>query len=337
MRNFLCENVGGKLDAMRVGILDKKAELMPLIIKDYLYFVNRDDTPENREKIDVMIRTITGVNEGDRFLNLIKKLKDIGKGEKDAEDFIKRLKEYKRLFDIQVKIRKIELDMQKGVSVNEKTDLLRIIKESLYEAFYSNYYTGQVDAYGAVKAIKHGTDKAGASHKNFGLSSSGRWRYIPKYNRVDWTDTPTSEQMDAVEEFLIKKGIEPDKHMAYIGSKVYRTKGDITEQLFGKKIRIEINGQTYESLLSKNVKPGEKEYRLSFFQPTDMKPVNHWDISKDELEYILKNKKLPDRFTRSYQNPKFAHLAPKLTFEELFLLEESAREVDLWMENKFLA
>jgi len=85
------------------------------------------------------------------------------------------------------------------------------------------YYTGVVDSNDSVRAIEHDRTKAGNSHSSLGMPDrTGRWRYIPNHNRVDWTDTPSESRMDAVDNFLAKKGIYPDSHKAYIGPQIYR-------------------------------------------------------------------------------------------------------------------
>lgn len=90
------------------------------------------------------------------------------------------------------------------------------------------YFTGVVDSYGSVKATEHAKDKAGNSHANFGYgNSSGRWRYIPSHNRVDWTDVPSESKMDAVESYLHKQGIVPSSHEAFADAVTYRENDDL--------------------------------------------------------------------------------------------------------------
>lgn len=62
------------------------------------------------------------------------------------------------------------------------------------------------------------------SHTELGFRGAARWRYDESENRVRWTDTPpTSESMDAVDNFLAKRGITPERHVsATSGLVIYR-------------------------------------------------------------------------------------------------------------------
>lgn len=93
------------------------------------------------------------------------------------------------------------------------------------------YFTGVVDDKGSVNAIRHDQEKAGKSHRLFGFPNHhGRWRYIPKYNRVDWTDTPDEDKMNAVDGYLAKQSIIPTKHMSYIGGWIYRNLSEVNQK-----------------------------------------------------------------------------------------------------------
>jgi hypothetical protein len=99
----------------------------------------------------------------------------------------------------------------------------------------------------------------------------------------------------------------------------YTRKATLLESLIGYKFQIIINGEAFAALISKNTRPGEKEYRISFFYPHDLKPVNHWDMTKEEMEYTLKNKELPERFNKSFIN---YHISPPQLIFEKTLNEE---------------
>lgn len=79
----------------------------------------------------------------------------------------------------------------------------------------SQYFTGVVDSHGAVKATEHGYEKGNLPHESFGYENRfGRWRYNPTQNRVNWTDTPSVDMMDKVDDFLAKKSIVPNSHQS---------------------------------------------------------------------------------------------------------------------------
>jgi hypothetical protein len=101
-------------------------------------------------------------------------------------------------------------------------------------------------------------------------------------------------------------------------------------------LKLVINGETFLGIISKNTTPNEREFQLKFFK-TDKEtgqsvpsPAKPWDLDKLEVNTIFKSKKLPDRLSKSFKGIP----SPKIVNEELFLLEESSREVERWMENK---
>ncbi len=106
------------------------------------------------------------------------------------------------------------------------------------------------------------------------------------------------------------------------------------EEVFGKKMKVNWFGNTIDEVLSKNTKPDEHPYRISWFKyvgTSEPKAEGHIDITKEEVEYILDNKQFPlsvyDRILISPKNLMIVN-------EHLLLLEESSREIDLWLENK---
>lgn len=121
--------------------------------------------------------------------------------------------------------------------------------------------------------------------------------------------------------------------------------------------KIVILGELYYAVISKNTKLGERPYKITFFKrdkdTQKLLPVpkethwkidgkeNSWDIDWEEMEYMLKNKKLPDRFTQGYQGRYKGKVdPPEIVFQEqslneiLLFLENSARELELYIENK---
>ena len=128
---------------------------------------------------------------------------------------------------------------------------------------------------------------------------------------------------------------------------IYKRKDELNEELFGIKLKMEIDGKLYPALISKNTRENEAEYKLTWFHPIGMIPADHLSFGELSLEYILQNKKLPVSVAGTSYREKTGEyiddsiLHAKLIFdtkdelnEELFLLEEGGREIDLWLENK---
>lgn len=71
----------------------------------------------------------------------------------------------------------------------------------------------------------------------------------------------------------------------------------ITETMFGVKLNVKLGSKTYPALISKNTRKGEKEYRLTWFNPKTpirgIEPIEHISFDGKQLNYILSKKKLP--------------------------------------------
>ena len=71
----------------------------------------------------------------------------------------------------------------------------------------------------------------------------------------------------------------------------------LAEALFGKPISIEIGGEQHLGLVSKNMKPGEKPYRITWFKGTSrdkLTPIHpHMQIDEPEAKQIVDTGVLP--------------------------------------------
>lgn len=70
----------------------------------------------------------------------------------------------------------------------------------------------------------------------------------------------------------------------------------ITENLYGQRLKVIMNGNLLPALISKNTRTsfgGEKEYRLTWFDPKTKEPRGHMDFNKESKDYILTKKELP--------------------------------------------
>jgi len=110
----------------------------------------------------------------------------------------------------------------------------------------------------------------------------------------------------------------------------------LNEELYGKKLKVKYFGDECDGVLSKNTKPNELPYRITWFTMvgTDrLSADGHMDITEEEVAYVLKNKQFPPTvYERIRISPK--NLTISQMNESLLLLEDSSRELDLWLENK---
>ncbi len=121
----------------------------------------------------------------------------------------------------------------------------------------------------------------------------------------------------------------------------------LNEELFGQRLYIHVGMSKYPALISKNTKPNEEEYRISFFSPKTLRPMGHRSFTKKDFDEIMKTKDLTPElrnfFSRSLCWPKddtFIEFVDKFTEsvsnQDLLLLEESVREIESWLDNKIL-
>jgi len=118
----------------------------------------------------------------------------------------------------------------------------------------------------------------------------------------------------------------------------------LKEELYGKRLKINYFGDEVDAVLSKNMKPDDRwpisqyPYRISWFEDahtSEPQPQGHIELTQEEVDYILENQQFPlsvyDRIKLSTKH--FMMVNPSL-HESLLLLEDSSREIDLWLENK---
>jgi hypothetical protein len=85
---------------------------------------------------------------------------------------------------------------------------------------------GNVDHNGAVRAADVAPYEVGAEHGEYGLVGHGRrWRYSGISEGVVWTETPNRSDMDAVDGYLTRRGMNVKKHSSFAGD-VYRSGGE---------------------------------------------------------------------------------------------------------------
>lgn len=129
----------------------------------------------------------------------------------------------------------------------------------------------------------------------------------------------------------------------------FYTKKNINEALVGKKLFLVLSRKGYynikwPALLSKNTIPKENPYRISWFEPKTNEPAGHIDLTKIQFDQLINgvhNKSLEKAIADIISSDKRIHIQVEFLFlkevisnETLFLMEESARELELFIDNK---
>lgn len=72
----------------------------------------------------------------------------------------------------------------------------------------------------------------------------------------------------------------------------------LLEALFGRPITLNVGGQNYIGLVSKNTRPGEKPYRITWFEGTSRENLKviqpHMQIDEPEAKQIVDTGELPE-------------------------------------------
>jgi hypothetical protein len=127
----------------------------------------------------------------------------------------------------------------------------------------------------------------------------------------------------------------------------------LTEGLFGIRMKVRYSGRLYNALISKNITPGKRPFVFTSFysKENEFVPFEQKDLSAADIQFMLKNYKFSSDAARRFKEwgvPEIISINGKdvsahgFTFEhilgeELLFLENSARELELYIENKQLA
>jgi hypothetical protein len=76
---------------------------------------------------------------------------------------------------------------------------------------------------------------------------------------------------------------------------------DLLQEVFGSRVKLLVmkNGAEYEAfpaLLSKNVRVGERPYRITIFELRNgfLHPLGHWDVTKEEYDFMEQQQRIPE-------------------------------------------
>jgi hypothetical protein len=138
----------------------------------------------------------------------------------------------------------------------------------------------------------------------------------------------------------------------------YTKKTTLNEALVGYKLYVTTPAtfgvQTLKGIITKNTILYEHEYRLTLFKEVNGEEIaqNHYQLSKKDLDNVLQTKDLTPKIKRQLSNRYFCPVSSiKMRFvdefdefdevkkslsinEKLFLMEESVRELELFIDNK---
>lgn len=145
------------------------------------------------------------------------------------------------------------------------------------------------------------------THPYLELMKRGHVRILVMIDAIYFNPPISPKQLKRLKDICI----EIDKNLVFDDGRneklIYQSKRFvqeiITESINGQKITVNYYGKPMAAIMSKNTVPGEKEYRISFFDiyGTDIQPRGHFDLSKQEAEEVLQNRKLPDEVIKMYK------------------------------------
>ena len=157
------------------------------------------------------------------------------------------------------------------------------------------------------------------------------------------------------EAFYTKKVIFVDKFDEHLlNEEVFHE--NLNEEFSGQRMYIIVDSMFHrqlgsplkvQSVVSKNTKYFEDSWRISWFNRDRTEAKGHLDFNEEDYNYIMKNKEFPleikERLARIFDcKPqdiklkfvnKFVENKQSLN-ETLFFLENSARELELFIDNK---
>lgn len=131
---------------------------------------------------------------------------------------------------------------------------------------------------------------------------------------------------------------------------VFYTKPILNEAIFGLNLYVMIdtyNKNDFEiySMITKSTKLFEQEYRLTWFNRDMSQPRGHVDFDKKDLDYMIETNLPSERVEKCFRNALSLPIESKITLkfadkfdeniqENLLILEEFDRELDVWISGK---
>jgi hypothetical protein len=243
-----------------------------------------------------------------------------------------------------------------------KSDFKHVVKESLREAFYTpkKLPTFKIVILGELYyvVISHNNNPKEKPYKMTLFKKDRETQKlipVPKgtdYWKVDW-DIDWEEM-----EYMLKNKKLPDRFIQGYLNPRYKNKLSqpkiifeemLKEALFGIIMKVKYIGCLYDALLCRNTHPNELPYRFLWFdsEGNDVTPLEHHDLDEQDIEFILHYKRFPSNVLKKFGpwgapqilsiTDKHAQQQPDMMVAEneaLLFLENSVRELDLYIENK---
>jgi len=249
-----------------------------------------------------------------------------------------------------------------------KLNLKPIVKESLREAFYTKKATLNEALFGHKLYVSVPAAVGGTTLKLKGVLTKNTKPYELEYRLTLFQNRHGEESpmihYDMSEEdvkFILEKKELTHKIKRQISNRFFCQPSQIAiefvdrfdeakKPLFGIRMKVLWAGKYHDALISKNTIPKEKPFRFTWFSNTDEKkavvPFEHHDMTQQDINYILKKHTFPTRMAKKFGTwgvPEIYSINGKRTYdrrvyrdlnETLFLMEESARELELFIDNK---
>ncbi len=212
------------------------------------------------------------------------------------------------------------------------SDFKHIVKESLREAFYTK------------KVILEGINGHKMTVNYYGetlpavLSKNTKPTEKP-YRISVFSDTQPRGHIELTQqeaEEILQNHKLPDDVIRIYGINLRLVKIDedtiqepLNEELYGKRMKMTYCGGDVDGVLSKNTKPDERPYRITWFEDAsdveEMEPQGHVDLTYDEVQFVLTNKTFPPEvYERLRINQK--NITINYINENLLLLEDVLNE-----------
>lgn len=227
-----------------------------------------------------------------------------------------------------------------------------IIPEQLNEARFSSIQLA-VEYYGQIFPAVMLKNKRPRKKKLYRLTffTQGRNRLV----RMGYFDLTEKEANDVLANEKLPDAIEAEHSgnikVITLGPDVGKMRENLlVEGLFGIRMKVRYAGREYDALISKNTTPHRRRpfvFTSFYRKENEVVPFEQKSLSTEDIQFMLKNYKFSYNATKRFREwgaPEIVSINGKdvsnfgFTFnEELLFLENSVRELELYLENKLPA